>query len=212
MEMIGWDRLEEGARAALEQAFAGWQARGLPCGASIVDGHTVIARGRNHAYDAITGSDPLEGTPLAHAEMNALARVSTESDLTSATLWSTQQPCAMCAAAIEFCEVGATRYLAADPAFVASDDPRAGAVADPTIEYPELSIWAVLANAMFLQPAFFAGATGNLERSRGPEPEMAAAAELLARADPTDLAALVRSTGDRLGDLAMTRLARLGRA
>ena len=68
--------LETVAWVALEGAFEALGAGGLPCGAAISDANgRVVARGRNHAYDPVTGSDVLEGTPLAHAELNALARV-----------------------------------------------------------------------------------------------------------------------------------------
>jgi tRNA(Arg) A34 adenosine deaminase TadA len=139
--------LETVAWVALEGAFEALVAGGLPCGAAISDATgQVVARGRNHAYDPVTGSDVLEGTPLAHAELNALARVPTPRDLSGDTLWSTQQPCAMCTSAIEFCGVGDTRYLAADPAFIATDDMRAGVLNDPTRDHPELTVWAILAN------------------------------------------------------------------
>ncbi len=125
MLTTAWEDLDPGARTALDEAFKAWRAGGLPCGSAVVDiSGAVLARGRNHAYDPPTGSDILEGTPLAHAEMNAMARLDTARDLSTDVLWSTQQPCAMCSAAIEFCGLGSTRYLAADPAFLAGDDPR----------------------------------------------------------------------------------------
>ena len=71
----------------------------------------------------------------------------------------------MCTAAIAFCGVGTTRYLAADPAFVATDDVRAGVVEDPTVGQPELAPWAILANALFLQPAVARGHQQRLERN-----------------------------------------------
>src|SRR6266699_1641172 len=95
-----------------------------------------------------TPSALLEQTPLAHAELNVLARVSSDRDLGRDTLWSTQQPCSMCTAAIQFCGVGNTRYLAADPAFLGTDDVRAGKIVDPTLGDPTLGPWAVLATLM----------------------------------------------------------------
>ncbi|MGB8361677.1 MAG: hypothetical protein WCE80_09785, partial [Acidimicrobiia bacterium] len=69
-----FDRLDAGARVALEGAFEALRAEGLPCGAAIVDdAGALLARGRNHVYDPATGRETLEATPLAHAEMNALA-------------------------------------------------------------------------------------------------------------------------------------------
>jgi tRNA(Arg) A34 adenosine deaminase TadA len=145
--------LDAAAWRALEQAYEALTAGGLPCGAALADAAgAIVACGRNHAFDPLSGDDPLQGTPLAHAELNVLARVRTDRDLSADTLWSTQQPCAMCTAAIGFCGVGRTRYLAADPAFLGTSDPRAGVVVDPTRADPALAPWAALANAMFLWP------------------------------------------------------------
>ncbi|HEY6635164.1 MAG TPA: deaminase [Acidimicrobiia bacterium] len=207
-----WEDLDPGARTALEEAFIAWRAGGLPCGSAIVDvSGAVLARGRNHAYDPPTGSDILEGTPLAHAEMNAIARLDTARDLSNDLLWSTQQPCAMCSAAIEFCGLGSTRYLAADPAFLAGDDPRAGVVADPTVKHPELTSWALLANALFLQAAISRGNHERIERNESHEPETVALARQIAAApDPPDLPALFAHLPD-LDELATRRLDRLRR-
>lgn len=212
MSTTAWEDLDPGARTALEEAFIAWRAGGLPCGSAIVDVFgAVLARGRNHAYDPPTGTDILEGTPLAHAEMNAIARLDTDRDLSTDVLWSTQQPCAMCTAAIEFCGLGSTRYLAADPAFLAGDDPRAGVVADPTVEYPELTSWALLANALFLQAAIARGNQERIERNESHEPEtVALARQVAASPDPPDLPALLAHLGS-FEDLAIRRLDRLRR-
>jgi tRNA(Arg) A34 adenosine deaminase TadA len=203
--------LASGAWAALEGAFTALIAGGLPCGAALVDPTgTVIARGRNHAYDARTGDDIIEETPLAHAELNVLARVPTSRDLTHDTLWSTQQPCAMCAAAIAFCGVGHVRFLAADPAFIATDDVRGGALIDPTSEYPELTVWAIVANALFLRPTIVRGDSLRLERNRSAEPETVEAAEMIARQPRrNDLAEMVDAMWNALLVLANRRVERL---
>ena len=49
-------------------------SRGWPVGAVVVDDKDrIVAEGRNRAYDAPGGQDRLQRTPIAHAEMNALA-------------------------------------------------------------------------------------------------------------------------------------------
>jgi tRNA(Arg) A34 adenosine deaminase TadA len=194
----------------LEGAFEAWRAGGLPCGAALVaeDG-SVVARGRNHAYDPPAGTDPLEGNPLAHAELNVLARLPTERGLARDTLWSTQQPCSMCTAAIAFCGAGTTRYLAADPAFAATDDVRAGAVEDPTVRWPELTPWAILANALFLQPAVDRGHRERLERNRRVEPETVDAALVIAALPAADtLGSLVDELWPQLTEWAAARRGR----
>ena len=64
------------------------------------------------------GADRLQRTPIAHAEMNALAGIGTGTGLGGATLWSSHRPCMMCAAACEFTGVGVVIFIAPDP----SDD------------------------------------------------------------------------------------------
>lgn len=48
------------------------------------DGATV-SQGRNRAYDPPGGPDRLQRTPVAHAEMNALAAVETAAELNGMT-------------------------------------------------------------------------------------------------------------------------------
>ena len=134
-----WMALEQGATRSLELAHQALLAGGLPVGSTLTDATGIVAEGRNRAYDAATGADPLERTPLAHAEMNALARLDTDGDVAGLTIWSTQQPCSMCLAAIDFVGIPALRVIAPDPA-----DPDGGAVQAVDDE------WLVLATAMFL--------------------------------------------------------------
>jgi tRNA(Arg) A34 adenosine deaminase TadA len=94
---IAWHDLEPPARRALELAYASLAGGGLACGAVIADPDgRVIAEGRNRAYDPSGGPDALQGTPLAHAELNAFAAVPTSRELADCTLLSTQEPCSMC--------------------------------------------------------------------------------------------------------------------
>jgi hypothetical protein len=87
---MGRARLGDPARAGAGVRVARGRG-GLAVGAVITDaGGAVIPEGRNRAYDPPGGPDALEGTPLAHAEMNAFAAVRTERDLAGCTLLSTQ--------------------------------------------------------------------------------------------------------------------------
>jgi tRNA(Arg) A34 adenosine deaminase TadA len=146
-----WRALPEPARAALEAASRSLAAGGLAVGSAIADADgALVAVGRNRAYDRPGGPEPLQGTPLAHAEMNALAVVPTARDLAADTLWSTQQPCAMCDAAAVFCGVGTVRWLAPDPWAVAADVP-VGREPGPTARIgPTDQRWLVVANALFV--------------------------------------------------------------
>lgn len=123
---LDWNALPAGARAALEEQWSGLATGGLPCGSAIVDGiDDIVAQGRNHAYDAAGAIAtrmryPLQHNRLAHAELNALACLRTDDDHGALALWSTQHPCAMCAAAIAFVGIGQVRFIANDPSDHAS--------------------------------------------------------------------------------------------
>jgi tRNA(Arg) A34 adenosine deaminase TadA len=163
-----WNELTPAARRAFELAHLTLLAGGLACGSVITDGDgRIVAEGRNRAYDPTTGTDPLEGTPLAHAEMNALARLATDCEPADFTIWSTQQPCSMCAAAISFVGIRHVIAVAGDP----SDPTR------PTDEVLD-DVWVVLATVMFLiGPLRVGGADHPIVRANGQlEPEAVALA------------------------------------
>jgi tRNA(Arg) A34 adenosine deaminase TadA len=71
--------------------------------------------------------------------MNAMAGPDTEAATGRLTLWSTQQPCSMCRAAIDFIGVPTVVAIATDPS---SPHDRVDEVLD--------DVWVVLATAMFL--------------------------------------------------------------
>jgi tRNA(Arg) A34 adenosine deaminase TadA len=200
-----WAAAPAAVRRCLELAHQSLAAGGLAVGAVLVDGAgRVRAEGRNRAYDGPGGDDPLQGTPLAHAELNALAVVRTGTALGGLTLWSTQQPCGMCAAALEFTGVGTVRHLAPDPWALATG--RATGTAghgDPE--------WLVAANLFFLQSIADTGGADHptVARGRELEPEttaLLAAAPGTARTAAEHLAPL----WPRLRAAAATRTARLG--
>jgi tRNA(Arg) A34 adenosine deaminase TadA len=61
-----WAALPIGAAHSLELAHRSLLAGGLAVGSAIVDdAGAIIAAGCNRAYDPATGTDPLEGTPIA---------------------------------------------------------------------------------------------------------------------------------------------------
>jgi tRNA(adenine34) deaminase len=97
-------------RLALGEAEAARQSGEVPVGAIVVLDGKVIGRGRNMV---IGSSDP-----TAHAEIVALRNAANALNnyrLTGAALYSTIEPCAMCAGAIVHARIGRLVYGALDP-------------------------------------------------------------------------------------------------
>jgi tRNA(adenine34) deaminase len=101
---------EELMREALAEAAAAQEAGEVPVGAVITLDGQVISRGRN---SVIGTSDP-----TAHAEIVALrraARIIGNYRLTGASVYTTIEPCAMCAGALIHARVARLIYGAKDP-------------------------------------------------------------------------------------------------
>lgn len=192
-----WEALPLGARAALEEQWAGLAAGGLPCGAAILsaDGR-VLSAGHNRAYDPpgaieTRAQSPLQHTRLAHAELNALALVPTELDHATLTLWTTQHPCLMCAAACEFIGMGKVHYIADDPS---DESPLEAIVATRgRVPYEALGdpLWWTLSNLLFLYTSAVqqGEAARNLQCNRDRYPELVRLALVVARGDELGSAA-----------------------
>jgi tRNA(Arg) A34 adenosine deaminase TadA len=197
-----WAALPAGAQGALQEQWKGLAAGGLACGSCIVDGQgDVIASGRNHAYDPAgpldtRGRYALQHNRLAHAELNALACLATETDHAVLTLWTTQHPCAMCAAALSFVGIGRVAFIADDLSDESAGElilARRGATPYQALGSP---LWWTVSNLLFLHnPAVRAGSK-------------AASVQACQRRHPA-LAALVLGLA---GDDALGRQARLGLA
>ena len=167
MELVtAWDRLDNRFRSCLELAWLSFGRRGLPVGSVIANDAEVVARGRNRVYDLPGGSDPLQQTPIAHAEMNAMAALPAQADVSRCTIWSTHEPCSMCSAAIDFIGLGSVHALARDP----SDETFGGEETARTDEGP----WAVVANVLFIHNvAWVVGRDSSIVgRNAGIEPEI----------------------------------------
>ena len=97
--------MDDFMRAALEEARQGFDEGGVPIGAALVDGDTLIATGRNRRLQ--------DTAPVMHAEINCLYNAGkTIQDFGGMTLYSTLMPCYMCAGAI--LQFGITKVVAAE--------------------------------------------------------------------------------------------------
>jgi tRNA(adenine34) deaminase len=101
---------EKWMRLALEEATLARAAGEVPVGAVIVRGGELLARGHN---SPIVLSDP-----SAHAELIAIRRAAAEIGnyrLSGTTLYTTLEPCLMCAGAILQSRIGRLVFGAVDP-------------------------------------------------------------------------------------------------
>lgn len=97
-------------RAALLEARRAYKAEEVPVGAVVVQDGKILARGRNR----IRG----RRDPTAHAEILALRAAGEKlkrERLTEAVLYTTLEPCAMCAGALVLARVKRVVYAARDP-------------------------------------------------------------------------------------------------
>ena len=116
MSEAAWESLDDGWRAALEEAWWSWCAGSAGVGAAVVDARgVVVARNRNRRADPLHSS-PLGGSRIAHAEMCVLASLP-DGSFDDCTLYTTFEPCLMCASAIVQIHIGNVCFAAADPVF-----------------------------------------------------------------------------------------------
>jgi tRNA(adenine34) deaminase len=119
-----WVDLAAPWQACLEEAWAAYCAGSIPIGAVVVDKDSkILSRGRNHRKDDLAERGEICGHHLAHAEINALLKVTDLDKETAhkAALYTTLQPCPMCFGAFYMSGIRELRYAARD-AYAGSDD------------------------------------------------------------------------------------------
>jgi creatinine deaminase len=86
--------MDEFLRAAIDEAERGRGEGGIPIGAVLVHGGTIIGRGHNRRVQ--------QGSTVLHGEMDALERGGRRaaSVYRESTMYTTLSPCAMCTGAI----------------------------------------------------------------------------------------------------------------
>lgn len=103
---------EHWMRFALDLAREAEDAGEVPAGCIIVAGGEIIGKGRNSPIESLD--------PTAHAEMLAIRQAAFAAGnyrLTGATLYSTLEPCAMCAGALVAARIGTLVFGARDLRF-----------------------------------------------------------------------------------------------
>ena len=86
--------MDEFLRAAIDEAERGRAEGGIPIGAVLVHGTTIIGRGHNRRVQ--------QGSATLHGEMDALERAGRQpaAIYRACTMYTTLSPCAMCSGAI----------------------------------------------------------------------------------------------------------------
>jgi tRNA(Arg) A34 adenosine deaminase TadA len=135
---------------AMELAWESFRAGSLGIGATITNGDSMLSTGRNRLFETDPGDDVLAGTSLAHAEMNALAKLPWAVHRGEPLhLWTTLQPCLQCLGAIRLANVPMVTSMAPDPFFRGVE--RASELNEfiaskwPTIVQRPVDEWAALA-------------------------------------------------------------------
>ena len=86
--------MDEFLQAAIDEAARGLAEGGIPIGAVLVHGDTIIGRGHNRRVQ--------QGSAVLHGEMDALERAGRQpaAIYRACTMYTTLSPCAMCAGAM----------------------------------------------------------------------------------------------------------------
>ena len=157
-----YDELSATWRACIDLAWEAHRSGSLPIGAVVVDGQgDIIGRGRNRLAETdeaaphLPGTPYLTGTPLAHAEVNALLQLGYRPPGPRPVLYTTTEPCPLCMGAARMSGIGHVVYAARDQwagcSAMAEDVPylkRSGPIVtgpDPALEAP-LIAWQVAFN------------------------------------------------------------------
>ncbi|MGB8857698.1 MAG: deaminase [Ilumatobacteraceae bacterium] len=197
--------------AAMELAWDSFRAGSLGIGAVItLDGSTVVT-GRNRLMETDPGDDVLAGTSVAHAEMNALAKLRwREHRGAELHLWTTLEPCLQCLGAIRLSEVTHVHVLAPDPIFRGIEEVRHLSpflsARWPALEHREVDEWAVLALLFQTHVGVFWGASApgwneHLPQLAALASSLVSSSELLELAEaPVGVAAVAGQLWSRLGE------------
>lgn len=178
---------------AMQLGWDSFRAGSLGIGAVVTLGEQVVATGRNRLNEHDAGDDVLAGTSLAHAEMNALAKLRWHQHRGAELhLWTTLEPCLQCLGAIRLSEVTHVHVLAPDPIFRRIEEVQhlSAFLSSrwPSIEHRPVDEWAAFALLLQTHVGVFWGAPAPGWSEALPA-TAALAAELVASGELLELAA-----------------------
>jgi len=112
-----WEKLSEPWRACVDLAWEAYRADSLPIGAVVANAERrVLAVGRNRIHERLGPVGVVFGHNLAHAELNALLSLDHDAnDPRACILYTTTEPCPLCAGATRMADVGELRYASREP-------------------------------------------------------------------------------------------------
>jgi tRNA(Arg) A34 adenosine deaminase TadA len=117
-----WATVDPPWQECFQLAWRSFQAGSIPVGAVLIDDRgSIVATGRNRIYETATPVGQIGGSSVAHAELNALATLP-PGDYTEHVLFTTLEPCLLCAAALRYSHVGTVRFAARDPMWHGLDE------------------------------------------------------------------------------------------
>lgn len=119
-----WKALSLPWQVAFDEAWASFRTGSFGVGAVLADpdgDDAIVTAGRNRVAQQQRVARTLSGNMLAHAEMNALAELDSF-DARGLHLYTTLEPCLMCAAAAMQLRVAHIHFAAADECFEAPHD------------------------------------------------------------------------------------------
>jgi len=121
--MTRLDDLSPAWRAAFDEAWASAKVGNFGVGAVLVDPATgrIISRGRNRVAEQPSAPGVIAGNMTAHAEMNAFASLD-RFNAQGLHLYTTLEPCLMCAASAMLLKVEHVHLAVADEFFDDLDD------------------------------------------------------------------------------------------
>jgi tRNA(adenine34) deaminase len=109
-----WNSLALPWKAALKEAWTAYCHGSLPIGAVIVRDDEIISRGRNRIAEPHGIDRFISGTQISHAELNAIVQLPQQLEPRGLALYTTMEPCPLCAGAVAMASLKTVHFAAHD--------------------------------------------------------------------------------------------------